>query len=678
MPPVQPCAWEPNPSSSTVAPGRRCPLYRKKLKKQKKKALKLKKLDEITVLKLGGSLITEKNSPLSIREDVIDNAIKQIIESKSKLILVHGGGSYGHPIAKKYSISGGLNPSIQSQVLGLSETHEAMNELNTIIVKKFLQKKQPILSIQPSSTFFKDSRNIFTRSIELVKSCLDLGVLPVFYGDIIFEKRQSFSIISGDQIIFELCKNLNDYKIDKVIFAIEQDGLFILKGEAGREKAQLAQELESENIKDIKLANLGDKIDVTGGIKGKLEIIGKICELNIPVQIINGLRENFIFKALKNQEVMCSKIVPSKASRTGELASRKLDHLKIPLEYDVQYAKNYFNYVELVHHALPEIDFNDVDLSTSFFNKKISAPICIAAITGGHPLSKEINEILATAAEKEKIIMSVGSQRMEIVDPSTEYTYSVVRKVAPTIPIIGNIGVGQISKSSSNIDDIVNCINSVKADALAIHFNSLHELLQQGGDISYKDFPRKFKEIRNHIKIPLLAKEVGSGLNQELVQALDAMDFDGFDVGGAGGTSFAAIESYRNNESAVNFTRKASSIFREWGIPTPVCVVQARAITNKLIIATGGLKTGIDIAKSISLGADLGGLAYNFLVSAWKDYNEKSYQNTVNEIRTLKNELRSCLWLMNLKNLKELKGNRSKRVILGKLNQWLQNSNLSA
>ncbi len=637
----------------------------------------MKNLDEITILKLGGSLITEKSSPLSIRENVIDNAIKQIIESKSRLVLVHGGGSYGHPIAKKYSISGGLNPSIQSQVLGLSETHEAMNELNTIIVKKFLQKKQPILSIQPSSIFFKETRNVFTRSIDILESCLDLGVLPILYGDIIFEKQQLFSIISGDQIIYELCKNLKKYNVSKVIFAIEQDGLFVLKGDAGKEKMQLAQELESENIKDIKLANLGEKIDVTGGIKGKLENIRKICDLNIPVQIINGLKENFIFRALKKQDLVCSKILPSKTSQSGELASRKLDHLKIPLEHDVQHAKNYFKYIELVHHALPEIDLVDIDLSTSFFKKKISAPICIAAITGGHPLSKEINEILASAAEKEKIIMSVGSQRMEIVDPSTEHTYSVVRKVAPTIPVIGNMGIGQISNSSSNIDDILKCINSIKADALAVHFNSLHELLQQGGDISYKDFPQKFKEIRNHIKTPLLAKEVGAGLNQELIKTLDTIGFDGFDVGGAGGTSFAAIESYRKNDADINFTRKTSNVFREWGIPTPVCIVQARAITNKLIIATGGLRTGTDIAKSISLGADLGGLAYNFLISAWKDYNEKSYQNTVNEIRTLKNELRSCLWLMNLKNLKELKGNRSKRVILGKLNQWLQSSNLS-
>jgi isopentenyl-diphosphate delta-isomerase len=152
---------------------------------------------------------------------------------------------------------------------------------------------------------------------------------------------------------------------------------------------------------------------------------------------------------------------------------------------------------------------------------------------------------------------------------------------------------------------------------------------------------------------------------------LDELGFDGFDVGGTGGTSFAAIESKRNNFDNDKYSRNPADVFREWGIPTPVSIVNVRSVSQKLIIATGGLKTGIDIAKSIVLGADIGGFAYKFLKSAWLDRKNNTISNTIREIRTLKNELRSSLWLMNLRNLSELKNKREKCVIFGDLYLWL-------
>ena len=623
---------------------------------------------EIILLKLGGSLLTDKNKPFSIREDVVRSVIQQIIDANKKIILIHGGGSFGHPLAKKYNISTGIDSSISNQILGLTETHQSMNKFNSRIINLFLEQKYPALSIQASSIFIKDSQIISTYSIDIIETALDLNILPILYGDIILDKKGSFSIISGDTIIFELCENLNKYSVSKVIFTMETDGLYIQDND---EKSILVTECNSNELDSLELAALGQKIDVTGGIRGKINAIKEICKYNIPVQIINGLENGNILKALKGQKIKCTEIKPSKHDENQIISNRKIEHLKIPIKYNVQHFKNYFKYIELIHHSLPEIDLNEIDLSVNFFNKFVSAPICIAAITGGHPLSKDLNEILATSAEKENIIMSVGSQRAGLINPENQESFQIVRKVAPNIPIIGNIGIGQVGSPNFILEDFTKCIDMIKADAMAIHFNALHELVQDKGDISFKLFKKNFKKIRESTNVPILAKEVGSGFNKELAKSLDDLGFNGFDVGGAGGTSFAAIESYRNKNNSNIFNRKLADVFREWGIPTPVSVLNVRSVSKKLIIATGGLRTGVDIAKSIVLGADIGGFAFKFLKSSLIDQQQGSISNTIKEIKTLKNELKSCLWLLNLKNINALKGNKNKRVITGKLSQWI-------
>ncbi|MBY8987711.1 MAG: type 2 isopentenyl-diphosphate Delta-isomerase [Candidatus Lokiarchaeota archaeon] len=359
------------------------------------------------------------------------------------------------------------------------------------------------------------------------------------------------------------------------------------------------------------------------------------------------------------------------SEKTKEIFNRKVEHLKIPIEHDVQHSINYFDDIKLIHHAIPEVDLEEIDLTLNFFGKQISAPICISAITGGNPVSKEINKILAKASEEENIIMSVGSQRIGLEDPTTIDSFKIVREVAPTIPVIGNLGLGQVSSPYFKQEDFDTCIEMVNADVMAIHLNALHELVQYKGNISYTNFRSNFRNVRESTKIPLLAKEVGTGINQDLALMLDELGFDGFDVGGTGGTSFAAIESKRNNFDNEKYSRNPADVFREWGIPTPVSIVNVRKASQKFTIATGGLKTGIDIAKSIVLGADVGGFAYKFLKSSWQDRKNDTTSNTVREIRTLKKELRSCLWLMNLNNLSELKNKREKYVIIGDLYFWL-------
>ena len=628
----------------------------------------MKRKNEIILLKLGGSLLTDKNEPFSLRDNILESSLNQIIESKKSIILIHGGGSFGHPIAKKYQISQGLNDSIKGQIMGLSKTHEAMIKFNSIIINKLLDKGCSAISVQPSSIFVQDFNEIIFKSIDPIEKMLELGIIPVLYGDILLSWDSSFTILSGDQIILKLCEKIQKFKISKVIFGIEEDGIYIKDN--GNEK--LALKLNSIELANLKLAELDQKIDVTGGIKGKLETIKEILKFNIPVQIINGIKNNNILKALNNQYLECTSIEPTTEKEiVNKLYNRKIEHIKIPLKHNVQHVKNYFDEVNLIHHPLPDYELDDINLSVDFFKKKISAPICISAITGGHEISKAINNILANAASSENIIMSVGSQRIGLEDPSTVDSFKIVREVAPNIPIIGNLGIGQLCDINFNIDNFKKCIEMINADVMAIHFNALHELVQSEGNISYKNFEERFKEIRKNLNIPIIAKEVGTGFNKDLALKLDLLGFDGFDVGGTGGTSFAAIESIRNVNGFEAHTRKIADTFREWGIPTPVSIMNVRKVSKKLIIGTGGLRTGVDIAKAIVLGADIGGFAYKFLSSAWKDYNNNSFSHTIKEIKTLKDELRSSLWLMNINNIQNLKCNEDKRILLGDLYQWI-------
>jgi isopentenyl phosphate kinase len=266
------------------------------------------KKNEIVLLKLGGSLLTDKNKPFSLREDIIELSIQQLINANEKIILIHGGGSFGHPLAKKYNISKGLDTSVQNQILGLTETHQAMNKLNSRLVNLFLEQNYATLSIQPSCIFIKDSKKIITTSIDIIETTLDLNIMPILYGDIILDKQGSFSILSGDQIILELCKHLEHYNITKVIFTMETDGIYVNDDNNG-ENNILVTHCYSDELGSLKLANLGQKIDVTGGIRGKLNVIKRICDYNIPVQLINGLRKDYIYKSLKNQKIDSTNIL---------------------------------------------------------------------------------------------------------------------------------------------------------------------------------------------------------------------------------------------------------------------------------------------------------------------------------------------------------------------------------
>ena len=254
---------------------------------------------ELIILKLGGSCLTDKNKPFSVRQEILEQSVEEIVKSKKKVIIVHGGGSFGHPVAKEYGISDGFNKDIQNQFFGLAKTHEAMVKLNSIVVGSFLEKNYPVIAVEPFSCFLRESNEIVLKNLEVIETILEMGVTPILFGDIILDSERKFSIISGDLIILELCKRFQNFHVSKVIFAIEKDGIYIEKDGT----INFLNEIRFDQIDELNLANLDKKIDVTGGIKSKLKIISEIGKIDIPVQIINGLKKTYIFKGLLNENV---------------------------------------------------------------------------------------------------------------------------------------------------------------------------------------------------------------------------------------------------------------------------------------------------------------------------------------------------------------------------------------
>lgn len=251
---------------------------------------------------MGGSLITNKNEPFSLRKNIISNVVSEIIASGKKIIIIHGGGAFGHPTAKKYDINSGKNLSIDNQIYGLAKTHSVMTELNKYIVDEFMKRQVPAISIQTSCVFIRDPEKGIELNLEIIKLVLNLGIIPILYGDIIFNRNGDFSIISGDTIILKLCESLGgNLQLSKVIFAMEEDGLFIEKPET--DEIILAERIEYKQIDNLTLANLGKKIDITGGITIKIKNIKEILKLGIPVQLINGLKKGNIEKALINKRL---------------------------------------------------------------------------------------------------------------------------------------------------------------------------------------------------------------------------------------------------------------------------------------------------------------------------------------------------------------------------------------
>jgi isopentenyl-diphosphate delta-isomerase len=334
------------------------------------------------------------------------------------------------------------------------------------------------------------------------------------------------------------------------------------------------------------------------------------------------------------------------------ISDRKLEHLLICENYDVEFKDKTtgFEDIELIHNVLPEIDKQEIDLSTDVFGKKLNSPLFITAITGGHPKAKEVNKQLAIAAENNGIALGVGSQRAACEHPELEDTYTVVRENAPDCLLVGNIGAPQLNLAQKAVEIL-------DADILAIHLNPLQESIQPEGDLDARGYTDLISQITDTVNIPVLAKETGCGISAESAKILVESGIDFIDIEGAGGTSWAAVETYRAED------RYLGEIFWDWGIPTAVSTAEVTQAVDVPVISSGGIRTGLEAAKAIALGADAVGMALPFLKNSASQEALNTFINRFND------SLRIAMFLVGANNIEELK--QSNLVIRGKTREWL-------
>lgn len=355
-------------------------------------------------------------------------------------------------------------------------------------------------------------------------------------------------------------------------------------------------------------------------------------------------------------------------SPAGEIERRKREHLRLAASGGVESLGGPgWKDVHLVHHALPRTDLHAVDLGVQFLGHRLRVPLVIAAMTGGHKQAYEVNGRLAAAAERHGIAMGLGSQRAALKEPALARTYSVAREMAPTSLLIANVGAPQLVEQKSGrpmaAEQLREAVEMVGAQALAIHFNFLEESVQTEGDRRARGLREALAAAVAAVSVPLIAKETGSGLSRGAAIELRALGFSALDVGGLGGTSFAAIEAERAAARGDGRGQQLGDVFRGWGIPTAVSVVGARAAGLPLV-ATGGIRSGLDAAKAIALGADLVGVARPLLEAALE-----SPAKIDDWIHLFVEELRVAVWLAGGTRLSDLRS--APLVITGETRTWL-------
>ncbi|NJO44007.1 MAG: type 2 isopentenyl-diphosphate Delta-isomerase [Cyanobacteria bacterium CRU_2_1] len=310
-------------------------------------------------------------------------------------------------------------------------------------------------------------------------------------------------------------------------------------------------------------------------------------------------------------------IAPS-SKATSEQATftqtRKADHIRVCLEEDVQshHITNGLEHYQFTHCCLPELDRREIDFSTPFLGKTLGAPLLISSMTGGTEQARTINYRLAEVAQHYRIAMGVGSQRIAIEKPEVSSTFAV-RSIAPDILLFANLGAVQLNYDYG-LNECLRIVDWLEADALILHLNPLQECVQTKGDTNFRGLLRKIETLCQSLSVPVIAKEVGNGISPLMAQKLIEAGVKAIDVAGAGGTSWAKVESERAKDA---LQRRLGATFANWGIPTAECITTIRAIAPEIpLIASGGLRNGLDIAKAIALGADLAGLALPFLKAA--------------------------------------------------------------
>jgi isopentenyl-diphosphate delta-isomerase len=327
----------------------------------------------------------------------------------------------------------------------------------------------------------------------------------------------------------------------------------------------------------------------------------------------------------------------------AELAERdrKAEHIALALEERMQLRANFFAQYFFEHQALPEIDFDEIDLSVEFLGRRLAAPLLISCMTGGTEEATRINRNLAAGAQAAGIALGLGSQRKAIEDPSLAASFQV-RDLAPSIPLLANLGAVQLNYGFG-LEECEAAVAMIDADALAFHLNPLQEAIQPEGQGNFAGLVAKMGDVASRLSVPVIAKEIGCGLSERAGRALAEAGIRIIDSAGLGGTSWARIEAARARDLDLG------ELFADWGVPTPESIRALRRIPGMTVIGSGGVRNGLDAAKAIALGADLAGLAQTFLAAA-----DESAERVIARVERTVRELKIAMFCVGARSIEEL------------------------
>ena len=332
-------------------------------------------------------------------------------------------------------------------------------------------------------------------------------------------------------------------------------------------------------------------------------------------------------------------------TRSSESAAvprdRKAEHIELALDRSMQVEIAEFARYSFEHDALPELDYDEVDLSTTFLGRELRAPLLISCMTGGTDDAAQINANLAAGAEQAGVALGVGSQRKALESAETAATFQV-RSLAPSVPILANLGAVQLNYGYG-VEECRQAVEMIDADALVLHLNPLQEAIQPEGDRRFGNLLEKMARVVDELEAPVIVKEIGCGISARVARRLQRIGVEWIDTAGVGGTSWARIEAARAND------RELGEVFAHWGLTTPESIRQVNSVAGVHVIGSGGLRNGLDVAKALALGAELAGLAYPFLVAA-----RESADAVTTAIDRLTVELRTAMFCVGARHLTDL------------------------
>lgn len=354
--------------------------------------------------------------------------------------------------------------------------------------------------------------------------------------------------------------------------------------------------------------------------------------------------------------------------RKMSTSNRKVEHLELCANQDVESHRDEHNLkrtgfddITMVHNALPGINIKEINTSTELLGYKLAFPLLIASMTGGHPETKQVNKSLAIAAQELGIGVGVGSQRAALEDPDLQDSFRVVRDTAPDAFVFGNLGIAQLKEYG--VDGVRQAADMIDANAMAIHLNFLQEAIQPEGDTDAADGLELIEEVCKKLKIPVIVKETGAGISREVAQKLCKAGVSAIDVGGAGGTSWAGVEVYRAHDKDELMAEHLGNLFWDWGIPTAVSVIESNLSVP--VIATGGIRTGLDMAKSLAIGASACATALPLVRPAMK-----GPQDVKKKLEYFLAEFKAAMFLTGSATVSDLM--QAQLVITGRTGEYLK------